>query len=265
MNTKPQSDGQHPSTNYLVVGDPDEPSTWELRVRNTFGQLDFKLMGDAWAALHGGYRGRKYQGPDKDEAIQKLTEIYHSENMRTPGGDAPPAISNRGGRGSFVVCNRTFESDGGWIHIVPKGELPNSGASIVQVLDDKSMNSILSNIEKARNRMGDKWPGIYAGREHFIYNEDKDSEALAWFKDFEKRPDGIWANENGLTDIGRDAIRNKRYKFTSFVADRSDLEKLDGDRYRVLAIDTVGFTNMANGKEYCSRRLRIGRAHRTGY
>ncbi len=66
------------------------------------------------------------------------------------------------------------ESDGGWIYIVPKGELPNSGASIVQVLDDKSMNSILANIEKARNKMGAKWPGIYAGREHFIYNEDKD-------------------------------------------------------------------------------------------
>ncbi|MGH8022256.1 MAG: phage protease, partial [Limisphaerales bacterium] len=93
-------------------------------------------------------------------------------------------------------------------------------------------------------------PGLYAGREHFIYNDDKDSEALAWYKVFDRDTNGVWAKDDGLTDIGAEAIRNKRYKFTSFVANRSDLEALDGNRYRVLGIDTVGFTNMANGREW---------------
>jgi hypothetical protein len=29
-------------------------------------------MGAAWAALHGGYRGNKYEGPDRSAAIAKL-------------------------------------------------------------------------------------------------------------------------------------------------------------------------------------------------
>src|SRR5579859_6648925 len=119
-----------------------------------------------------------------------------------------------------VIFNRgALQSANGWIHLVPKGELPNREAGIVQVLDDESLDSIMANIQKDKNRLGAKWPGIYAGREHFIYNSEQDSEALAWFKDFEQRADGIWGADDGLTDVGADAIKNRRYKFTSFVAD----------------------------------------------
>lgn len=155
----------------------------------------------------------------------------------------------------LVILNRaSLAAVDGWIHIVPKGELPNAEAGIVQVLDDTSMDSILANINKDKNRLGDNWPGIYAGREHFIYDANQDSEALAWFKEFEKRSNGIWAKDDGLTDIGAEAIKNRRYKFTSFTADPSDLKKVAGGnsklpRYRVMAIETVGFTNQANGKE----------------
>lgn len=150
----------------------------------------------------------------------------------------------------IVIFNRApLASANGWIHIVPKGELPNAEAGIVQVLDDASLDSILAGIEKDRNRLGDKWPGIYAGREHFIYDSGKDSAALGWFKDFDKRADGIWAKDDGLTPAGAEAVKNRDYKFTSFVADPKDLKKVEGNKYRVLAIETVGFTNYANGKE----------------
>jgi len=152
----------------------------------------------------------------------------------------------------IVILNRApATSQGGWIHIVPKGELPNKDAGIVQVLDDQSMDAILARIEKDKNRLGDKWPGIYAGREHFIYDDNQDSAALGWFKDFEKRADGIWAKEDGLTPAGETAVKNRDYKYTSFVADRSDLKKVEGKsgglpRYRVVGIETVGFTNYSN-------------------
>lgn len=149
-----------------------------------------------------------------------------------------------------VIFNRApLSSSDGWIHIVPKGELPNSEAGIVQVLDDQAFDSILDGITKDKNRLGDKWPGVYAGREHFIYDSDKDSAALAWFKDFEKRADGIWAKDDGLTPAGANAVTNREYKFTSFVSDPKQLQKLEGKRYRITGIETVGFTNQANGKE----------------
>lgn len=240
MKTKIEDGQPQPASNYLVATDPDDTSTWHLRVRNSFGQLDHKLMGDAWAALHDGYRGKKYEGPEKMEACLRLIALYHSEGM-------PPRVANRGGHDRLIICNRASKSREGWIHIVPKGELPNATAKIVQVLDDKSLDSIFNRLEAEHS--SENAPGLYAGREHFIYDSDQDSEALAWFKTFNRDNDGIWANADGLTDIGREAVKNKRYKFTSFVADPSDLEKVEGNRYRVMGIETVGFTNMANGRE----------------
>ena len=43
-----------------------------------------RQMGAAWAALHGGYRGNKYEGPDKAKAIKKLKAMYKSKGMKTP-------------------------------------------------------------------------------------------------------------------------------------------------------------------------------------
>lgn len=137
------------------------------------------------------------------------------------------------------------------IHIVPRGELPNKAAGVVQVLDDESLDAILANIEADKQRMGDKWPGIYMGEEHFVYDSEKSSQAFAWIKNFEKDKDGLWAVEPELTDVGRPAIENKRFKFTSFVTDPNvpgSVEKLDGNRVRIKRIDTVGFTNYANGR-----------------
>lgn len=82
---KSEGDGQHPASHYLVVEDPEKPSTWHLRVRNASGKLDHGLMGGAWAALHGGYRGNKYEGPNKSMALAKLKKLYEQEGLDTPG------------------------------------------------------------------------------------------------------------------------------------------------------------------------------------
>ena len=95
---KTESDGQHPASHYLVVEDPDKVSTWHLRVRNAEGEPDHRLMGAAWAALHGGYRGNVYEGPGKREAIGKLTRLYASEDMDTPKADDGPEVTVDGVR-----------------------------------------------------------------------------------------------------------------------------------------------------------------------
>lgn len=82
---KTEEDGKHPASHYLVVEDPNLPSTWHLRVKDTNGKLDHRLMGAAWAACHEGFRGNKYNGPNKQEAISKLRSMYKSEGMTPPG------------------------------------------------------------------------------------------------------------------------------------------------------------------------------------
>lgn len=48
------------------------------------GMPDHRMMGAAWAALHGGYRGNKYAGPNKQAALKKLMGVYKSEKMDMP-------------------------------------------------------------------------------------------------------------------------------------------------------------------------------------
>lgn len=69
---------------YLVVEDPEKSSTWHLQV-SVNGKPDHRLMGAAWAALHEGYRGNVYQGPNKAEALRKLIALYKREKMPIPG------------------------------------------------------------------------------------------------------------------------------------------------------------------------------------
>jgi len=82
--SKTEDGVEYPSSAYLVVEDPKEPSTWHLRVKDDKGKPDHNLMGAAWASLHGGYRGNKYDGPNKQDAIEKLKKIYDAEKMPYP-------------------------------------------------------------------------------------------------------------------------------------------------------------------------------------
>jgi len=84
--TKTEEGEQYPARAYLVVEDPESPSTWHLRVMSwQDGTLayDHNLMGAANAALTspGGHRGNRYQGPQHDEAVSKLQKIYEQEGL----------------------------------------------------------------------------------------------------------------------------------------------------------------------------------------
>lgn len=65
---------------YLVT---DSDGTQHLPTTDD-GKVSHTLMGAAWAALHGGYRGNEYEGPNKAKAIAKLKALYAREGMKTP-------------------------------------------------------------------------------------------------------------------------------------------------------------------------------------
>src|SRR5512146_732989 len=77
---------------YLIVEDPQKPTTWHLQVRKD-GKIDHGLLGSAWAALHEGFRGNTYEGPEKGKAIEKLKALYASEKLPTPGSKAAPPMT----------------------------------------------------------------------------------------------------------------------------------------------------------------------------
>jgi Mu-like prophage I protein len=68
-------------TKYLVI---DDEGYGYLPYTDENGTISHRLMGAAFAALHKGYRGSIYQGPNKQEAISKLKGIYQAEGLETP-------------------------------------------------------------------------------------------------------------------------------------------------------------------------------------
>lgn len=74
---------------YLVSGKDGD----HLPYTGDDGKPNHRLMGAAWAALHGGYRGNKYEGPNKTAAISKLKALYKSEGMDTPEESAVSDIA----------------------------------------------------------------------------------------------------------------------------------------------------------------------------
>lgn len=113
--TKSEGDGNHPADHYLVVEDPQSPTTWHLRYKNTSGAVDHGLCGAAWAALHGGYRGNKYEGPAKQKAITKLTAIYNENKWPLPGVKGLKAFEKDGERYLVLWTSNAFQDREGEI------------------------------------------------------------------------------------------------------------------------------------------------------
>ncbi|HSE46256.1 MAG TPA: hypothetical protein VLA89_13090 [Gemmatimonadales bacterium] len=87
MAKKKTENGQEFSSSaYLVVPDPDKPSTWKLRVEDSPGKVTVAQMGRAAAALGKGFRGNKVQlsQADRAKALRKLRGLYNSHKAEPP-------------------------------------------------------------------------------------------------------------------------------------------------------------------------------------
>ena len=112
-----------PASSFLVVEDPDMPSTFHLQVRGADGKPDHRLMGAAYAALTVGYRGNKYEGPGKAEALRKLRALYDAEEMAWPGDRAEEADVPE----DELITETLGESAEG-VELLSEGAVQDSGA-----------------------------------------------------------------------------------------------------------------------------------------
>ncbi len=93
--------------NRYLVTEPD--GTGQLPVRDSDdGPLNHHLMSAAWAALHGGYRGNKYEGPGKESAIAKLKALYKSEGLPLPSEASSESGVASGERTRFAIRDSQF-------------------------------------------------------------------------------------------------------------------------------------------------------------
>jgi len=79
--TQKRGKESRPSGQFLVVGDKEKPDTWNLPTHQG-GQLSPRLLGAAHAALTVGWRGQKYSGPGKEEALKKLKRLYKKAGLK---------------------------------------------------------------------------------------------------------------------------------------------------------------------------------------
>lgn len=95
---------------YLIVEDRTKPTTWHLQVRRGDAP-DHGLMGSAWAALHGGFRGNVYQGPGKQEAIAKLRALYKQEGLPLPSEKSFAVFKDARGAYRWIARTSTAYRD----------------------------------------------------------------------------------------------------------------------------------------------------------
>lgn len=138
----------------------------------------------------------------------------------------------------------------GWFHVVPLGEFAHP-SGVVQVIDDRAAKEIVNRF--AAKAATPNFAGLHVGEEHFYYDTDKSTQAFGWAKQLANRADGVWAQID-WTDLGKQAIEHKRFKFVSPVWDpKKNQTEVIGNRVgkspvrlRPLEIDTLGLTNNPN-------------------
>lgn len=152
------------------------------------GKFDPHLAGAAWAALHEGYRGNKYEGPDKEAAIAKLKRLYKEHGMPLPNeADAYIYATHRDDHWEFALPNDAGIDDDGWALIAPYGRhaktrLYRDGNQIkeqkfIQVLDNESADTMMASENSFFRSLKRAIVGIPVYRLHGDLN-DHDPKAI---------------------------------------------------------------------------------------
>lgn len=131
--TKSEGDCNHPSSHYLVVEDSEKPTTWHLRYRNCDGKVDTRLLGAAKAALTVGYRGNKYEGPNKQEALSKLKKLYKSAGLEWKS-EMEDLMADNELVDETIVEEAKYPKDG-------EGDCPEGDEECMKKMHDKKMAS----------------------------------------------------------------------------------------------------------------------------
>lgn len=133
----------------------------------------------------------------------------------------------------------------GWDHISPVGDYPGAvgGVDVIQVLSREHLEAIADTLNK--RAADESWTGILGDREHFSLDPNKETDALAWYREFEMRADGLYGKPRettlGVNMVGGGVLRGISPVFDVITEDGGPLKS--GCRVIPTGLDSIGFTN----------------------
>jgi phage I-like protein len=112
-----------------------------------------------------------------------------------------------------LLLNRDFKlPDDGWFHVVPLGEYPHRQGKVVQVLDNKATEAIVTAFKLESSK--ENYPGILVDFDHFSSVATQSSKAAGWITELQNRENGVWANIR-WTEEGSTAVKGGSYRLVS--------------------------------------------------
>lgn len=155
------------------------------------------------------------------------------------------------------ILNRSAEPPkDGWFQIEVTGEWPAGtfpdGRPRRQVIDRAALDAIVNRFNQDKTAAGDAWTGLLVDKDHLSHDLENSTEAMAWLQDVAIRNDErgepqLWGRLD-LSDIGEDAVKNRRYKRFSTEYPEDALEDLGDGRVRPLRLTGLAFTNRPNNR-----------------
>lgn len=98
--TKSESSGNHPASDYAYVPEGDKSSGWKLRLTDKpGGEPSAKIVGAAVAALGKGFRGNKVEIPaaDRPKVVAKVRAAWLKANPDKTRADLPDVLKTKKG------------------------------------------------------------------------------------------------------------------------------------------------------------------------
>lgn len=150
-----------------------------------------------------------------------------------------------------LILNRAFsEAADGFYQLTPFGEFDGSlqtasgdAVPVTQVLSRERIEPIFNRLEASAKDPA--WPGLLGDREHWSLTNDKTTEALGWFREFDLRDDGLYAKPK-KTELGERLINGGTLRMVSPVFDvvtEDGAALSSGCRVVPVGLDSIGFTN----------------------
>lgn len=146
------------------------------------------------------------------------------------------------------LLNREFKLPAdGFFQFAPLGEYPIQDPvtknRVIQVVDAEAVSLMAADI--ARQKAKANWPGLLVDRDHFSYDNTKESRAAGWANEALARPDGLFGQIR-FTNSGKADVEGGEFRFLSPVFDRQSAVDLGAGRFRVTRLLGLALTNTPN-------------------